>query len=77
MCRQITYNISFNADTFGGEFISFARLGALSGNGLVWSGLVVLCAVELGRGGITGFVSIKLCRGLCILLGGELALEKY
>jgi hypothetical protein len=44
-----------------------------SENGLVWSGLVVLC--ESGRGGITGFVSIKLCRGLWILLGGELALE--
>jgi hypothetical protein len=50
-----------------------------SENGLVWSGLVVLCGsatVEPGRGGITGFVSIKLCRELWILLGGELALEQ-
>lgn len=38
-----------------------------SENGLVCSGLVVLCAsdtVEPGRGGITGFDSVKLCRGL-------------
>ena len=80
MCnRQITHNISFNADTFR---VSFARTGPSpsSENGLVWSGLVVLsdsATVEPGRGGITGFVSIKLCRGLWILLGGELALEKY
>jgi len=47
-----------------------------SENGLVCSGLVVLCAVEPGRGGITGLVSIKLCRGLWILLGCEFALEK-
>lgn len=47
-----------------------------SENGLVWSGLVVLCAVEPGRGGITGFVSFKLCRGLWILVGCEFALEK-
>jgi len=77
MCdKQIAYNISFNADTFGGEFISFARIGASSENGLVCSGFVVICAIELGRGGIMGFVSIKLCRGLWILLGVELALEK-
>lgn len=44
-----------------------------SENGLIWSGLVVLSVSEPGRGGITGFVSIKLCRGLWILLGGELA----
>jgi len=75
MCnRQITHNISFNADTFAD---SFARIGASPENGLGWSGLVVLCAVEPGRGGIRGFVSIKLCLGLWILLGGVLALEKY
>ena len=31
---------------------------------VVWSAMVVLCAVGPGRGGITGFVSTKLCRGL-------------
>lgn len=81
MCkRKITHKISFNADVFGGVFISFARISTSLETGLVWSELVFLCEsaiAEPGRGGIPGFISIKLCRGLWILLGGELALEKY
>ena len=38
MCnKQIAHNISFNADMFGGEFMSFTRIGASSENGLVCS----------------------------------------